>query len=134
MINILKPPPLEFLASTIQPQIILNKNIDQICRIENRYHHMPDRAFLWRKERTHDYESLAGTAVGRMERHVCDITHVDPNRRQDPARTHSSSESLVEYYPVCNARGLATTAMPYNSGQLQMDFDFIDRELPDRNE
>ena len=52
MINILKPspPPLEFLASTIQPQIILNKNIDQTYRIENRYHHMPNRAFLWRKE------------------------------------------------------------------------------------
>lgn len=50
MINILKPPSLELLAPTIQPQIILNKNINQTCRIENRYHHMPDRAFLWRKE------------------------------------------------------------------------------------
>ena len=63
----------------------------------------PIGPFSGERERTHDYESLAGTTVGRMERHVCHITHVDPNRWQDPARTHSSSESLVEYYPVCNA-------------------------------
>ena len=64
-----------------------------------------------------------------MERYVCHATHVDPNRRQDPARTHSSRESLVEYHLYVTPRGLTTTAMPYNGRQIQINFDFIDHKL-----
>ncbi len=55
-------------------------------------------------EETNDYiKPMARTAVGRMERHLRDFAYVDPDRRQDPTRTHTATKSLVEYYSLCHA-------------------------------
>ena len=46
---------------------------------------------------------MARTASGGVERHLSYAPHVDPDRRQDPARTYAATKSLVECYSVCHA-------------------------------
>ena len=87
---------------------------------------------------------MARTTAGRMERHIRNAPHVDPDSWQDSAQTHPTSKSLVERYPICHAswtynihyvsqrstlpnrlRGLTTSTMSHKGRHFQIDFDFI---------
>src|SRR4026209_1033940 len=51
---------------------------------------------------TGNNKPVARVAISGMERYLRDATYVDPDCWQDPAQTHSASESLVERHFVCN--------------------------------
>ena len=60
----------------------------------------PIGPFSGERKRTHDYESLARTSIGRVERYLRYTAQVDSNHWKDQARTDSKIESLVELYSV----------------------------------
>ena len=60
-------------------------------------------AFCSRKDETNDYRSSPACPLSEWKDTYETLTQMDPNRRQDPARAHSTYEPLVEYYSVCHA-------------------------------
>src|SRR5215208_7256403 len=72
---------------------------------------------------------MAGITVGRVERHLCHITYVDTNSREDPTCTYPPQESLVEYYIICYTSRTYNLTYAYNDRLLQIDFDFIEHML-----
>lgn len=44
---------------------------------------------------------MAITTAARMERHVCDRSHVDPDRRESSTRSNAVGEPLVERSALC---------------------------------
>ena len=119
-------PPLEFLASAIQPQIILNKTLIKYA-IEA-VTIMPDRAFSG--EGREPMTTNPWPALPLAEWKDTYVTlHVVLNRQQDPAALTPLVNHWWNTTLYVTPRGLTTTAMPYNSRQLQIDFDFIDHKL-----
>ena len=135
MINILKPLPLEPLASTIQPQIILNKDINQTCS--------------HRKSLPSHARSGFSLAKGKEPMNTNPWPALPLAEWKDTYATLHMWTQIVgkirlALTPLVNhwwnttlyvtPRGLTTTAMPYNGRQIQINFDFIDHKSAHRND
>ena len=64
-----------------------------------------------------------------MERHVCDATYVDADGGQGAAGVESGDQSFLGHHTVVTARGLSTSAMPYEKGAFEVVFDFVSHSL-----
>ena len=77
---------------------------------------------------TADRNETPDAAAGRLERHLRHAAHVDADRGQG-AWPQSAPQSLVEVPLYVNARGLTTSAIPYEDQVFEIRFDFISDEL-----